>query len=124
MAIRDKIRANAAHLLQPGEVIQAVIPAQAANPWLAVISYWIILFSNAFRVIVVTDRRILVCRAGRFTVTQVNEVLHEVPRATRIGPHTGMWYRCDQLGQRVWIARRFAKDVAEADSYNQVATGS
>jgi len=27
MAIREKLKANAAHLLQPGEEIQAVIPA-------------------------------------------------------------------------------------------------
>jgi hypothetical protein len=116
MAIRDKIRANAAAHVQPGETIQEVIPAQTTSQWFALISYWIIIFSNAYRVIVVTDRRILVCRSGRFRLTPVNEVLRELPRATRIGPPSGLWYRCDSLGERLYIAKRFHKDVVAADS--------
>lgn len=114
MAIRDTIRANAQHVLQPGEQIQEVIPAQTTSQWFALISYWIIIFSNAYRVIVVTDRRILVCRSGRFRQTIVGEVLHEVPRATRIGPPSGLWYRCDNLGERLYIGKRFHKDVKQA----------
>ena len=33
MAIRDKLRSNAAHVLQPGEVIQAVFSAMTTSPW-------------------------------------------------------------------------------------------
>ena len=116
MAIRDTIRANATHVLQPGEVVQAVIPAQTTSGWMALISYWIIIFSNAYRVIVATDRRLLVCRSGRFRMTPVNEILRELPRATRIGPPTGLWYRCDQLGERLYIHKRFHKDIVAADS--------
>lgn len=115
MAIRDTIRANAQHVLQPGEQIQEVIPAQTTSQWFALISYWIIIFSNAYRVIVVTDRRILICKSGRFRITPVKEVLAEVPRATRIGPPSGLWYRCETLGQRLYIAKRFHKDVQRAD---------
>jgi hypothetical protein len=116
MAIRDKIRANAAPVLQPGEVIQAVIPAQTTSQYLAIISYWIIILSNAYRVIVVTDRRILVCRSGRFRVTRVKEVLRELPRQTMIGPAHGLWYRVDSLGERLYINKRFHKDISTADS--------
>jgi hypothetical protein len=115
MAIRDTIRTNAARLLQPGEIVQAVIPAQTKSPWLALISYWIIIFTNAYRVIVVTDRRIVVCSSGRFRMTPVNEVLQEFPRATLIGPTTGLWYRCDRLGAPLYINKRFHKDVRTAD---------
>ena len=66
MAIGDKIAANAAHLLEPGENIQAIIPAQTTSQYFALLSVWIIIFSNAYRAIIVTDRRILVCRSGRF----------------------------------------------------------
>ncbi|MCW2495672.1 MAG: hypothetical protein JWQ77_1596, partial [Jatrophihabitans sp.] len=116
MAIRDKLRANAAHVLQPGETIQAVIPAQTTSQWFALISYWIILLTNAYRVIVVTDRRILVCRSGRFRITPVKDVVRELPRSTVIGPATGLWYRCDQLGERLYINKRFHKDVLAADT--------
>lgn len=73
---------------------------------------WIILLTNAYRVVVVTDRRILVCSSGRFRVTPVNEVLRELPRATRIVPASGLWYRCERL----YIAKRFHGDVAQADA--------
>ena len=113
---RDKIRANATHVLQPGEIVQAVIPAQATSAWLALISYWIILIRNSYRVIVATDRRVLVCRSGRFRMTPVKSVLRELPRTTRIGPPTGLWYRCDHLGERLYINKRFHKDILAADS--------
>src|ERR1700691_1978985 len=112
MAIRDKLTANAAPLLAPGEEIQAVIPAQTISQYFVLISYWIILASNALRVVVVTDRRILLCRSGRFRMTPVGEVLAELPRQTVIGPAHGLWYRTDALGGRLYINRRFHKDVA------------
>jgi hypothetical protein len=116
MAIRDKMRTNAASVLQPGETIQVVIAAQSANPYWAFLSYWILIFKSAYRVIVVTDRRIVVCQAGRMTVTQIKGVVGEFPRATQIGPASGIWYKCETLGDRIYIHKRFHKDVAEADA--------
>ncbi len=78
-------------------------------------SFWIIIAKDAYRVVVVTDRRILVCKSGRFRVTPVNEVVRELPRSTRIGPASGLWYRCESLGQRLYINKRFHKDIAAAD---------
>jgi hypothetical protein len=115
VALRDKLRANAAHVLQPGENIQSVFCAQTTSQYFALISYWIILFSNAYRVVVVTDRRILVCSSGRLRMTPVNEVLRELPRNTRIGPPSGLWWRCETLGERLYINKRFHKDVNAAD---------
>lgn len=115
MAIRATIRANVAPHLQPGEVIEAVIPAQTTSQWFALVSYWIIILRNSYRIVVATDRRILVCRSGRFRTTPVKEVLRELPRATRIGPPSGLWYRCDSLGERLYINKRFHKDVIAAD---------
>jgi len=62
MAIRDKLRANESHLLQPGESIQAVFCAQSVSAYFSQVSVWIVILSNAYRV-VVTDRRIMVCRS-------------------------------------------------------------
>jgi hypothetical protein len=115
VALRDKLRANAAHVLQPGENIQSVFCAQTTSQYFALISYWIILFSNAYRVVVVTDRRILVCSSGRLSMTPVKEVLRELPRNTRIGPPSGLWWRCESLGEKLYINKRFHKDVNVAD---------
>jgi hypothetical protein len=105
LAIRDKLRENAAHHLQPGETIQSVFCAQTTSQYFALISYWIILLSNAYRVVVVTDRRILVCKSGRLRMTPVND----------IGPPSGLWWRCETLGERFYIHKRFHKDVNAAD---------
>lgn len=116
MAIRDKIKANAAPFLEPGEVVQAVIPAQTTSQYFALISIWIIVFSNAYRVVVVTDQRILLCSSGRFRQTPVKAVLVELPRQTIIGPAHGLWYRTESLGSKLYINKRFHKDVAAADA--------
>jgi hypothetical protein len=116
VALRDKLRTNAAPHLQPDETIQAVFCAQTTSAYFALISYWIILFSNSYRVVVVTDRRILVCASGRMSMTPVKEILLELPRATRIGPPSGVWWRCETLGQKVYVHRRFHKDVNVADA--------
>jgi hypothetical protein len=116
VAIRDKLRANAAPLLQPGETIQAVFCGQTTSQYFVLISYWIIILSNAYRVIVVTDRRILVCKSGRLRMTPVKEVLRELPRNVRIGPPSGLWWRSESLGERLYIHKRFHKDVNAADT--------
>jgi hypothetical protein len=116
VAIRDKLRSNAAHLLQPGENIQAVFCAQTTSQYFALISVWIILLTNAYRVVVVTDRRILVCKSGRLRMTPVKEVIRELPRQTPIGPPSGLWWRSESLGERLYVHKRFHKDVNAADA--------
>lgn len=71
-------------------------------------------FKKTFRVVAVTDSRILVCRAG-LNGTSINEVLAELSRTTQIGPASGMWWRCETLGERMYVAKRFLTDVAAAD---------
>ena len=111
MAIRDTLRSNAAHVLQPGEAIQAVFSAMTTSPWF-VLLVWI----SGYRVVVVTDRRILVCRSGRFSGDLVKEVIRELPRNTKIGPAKGLWFRCEMLGERLYIGQLFHKDIAKADA--------
>lgn len=115
VALREKLRKNAAALLEPGETIQAVVPAQTVSQYFALISLWIIVFKNAYRNIVVTDRRILLCSSGRFRLSPVKGVLSEYPRQLKIGPAHGLWYRCDAFGDKLYINKRFFKDVLMAD---------
>jgi hypothetical protein len=116
MAIRDKLRASAASYVQPGEQIQAVFAAQTMSQWMALISFWIIIFSGAYRIVVVTDQRIMVFQAGRLKTTTIRSLLRELPRATQIGPPSGLWYRTDVIGEKLYIHKRFAKDVTAADA--------
>ena len=116
MAIRDKLRANAQKHVKEGETIQAVIPAQTTSQWLSLLSYWIIIFKNSYRVIVVTDRRIFVAKSGRFTQSQVNDIINEVPRSTRLGPPKGLWHKIENLGDKLYVHKRFFKDINEADA--------
>jgi hypothetical protein len=116
MAIRDTMAKNAEPFLQPGEQIQAVFPAQTTSAYMALISIWIILLKNAYRVVVVTDRRIIVAKSGRFRMTPVKSIDRELPRSTIIGPTSGLWYRCENLGSKLYINKRFHKDVDVADS--------
>jgi hypothetical protein len=121
MAIRDTLRANAAHLLQPGETVQEVFAAQTASPYWALLSYWIVMFKNAYRVVVVTNQRILVTKSGRLRTTPVGEVVGEFPRSTKIGPASGVWYKCDTLGERLYVHKRYHKDIAAADAVNSAS---
>jgi len=116
MANRDKLRSNASHILQPGEQIQAIFGAQTMSPYLSLISVFIVLFGNAYRVVVVTDKLILVCRSGRIRVNLVKDVERELPREWAIGPAHGLWYRTEVLGETLYINRRFHKDILAADS--------
>ena len=54
--------------------------------------------------------------------TKIVEVLSEHPRATRLGPPHGLWYRTDALGSRLYIGRIYQKDVVAADAALDGAT--
>jgi len=115
--IRDKISANTQQFLDDDENVEAVFAAQTVSPYWVLINFWILIYTRGFRLVVVTDRRILVCRAGRFIITRCTEVLDELPRSTVIGPATGLWYLADHLvDDRLYIHKRFHKDIALADS--------
>ncbi|MGE0880782.1 MAG: hypothetical protein AB7L13_20390 [Acidimicrobiia bacterium] len=116
MAIRDKMRANAQSVLEPGETVQQVFGAQRTSGWMALISFWIIIIRSTYRVVVVTDRRILLCESGRITTTPVKKVINAVPRATRLGPPTGLWYKTAALGETIYVHKRFHKDIEAADA--------
>jgi PPOX class probable F420-dependent enzyme len=42
--------------------------------------------------------------------------LDEVPRYVQIGPPSGLWYKTEALGERMYIGKRFHKDIKNADA--------
>ena len=115
MAIRDKYRKNAEPHLEAGETIQVVFGAQTRSGWFSLLGVLPVLL-NTIVVVVVTDRRIFVAKASLFATTKVGEILASLPRQTLIGPASGLWYKTEALGRRLYIHRRFHGDVAQADS--------
>ncbi len=127
MAIRPKIASNSQRFLEPGEQIQAVFSAQTASQWLVFLAFIIFFIVNRYRCVVVTDRRILVLDAGKWTLGNPKSVVRVLPRSTRIGPASGLiWYLSNTLGEVLRIHKRFQDDIAQADAlaWTQPPTGS
>ncbi|QCW51690.1 hypothetical protein FE634_17050 [Nocardioides dongxiaopingii] len=115
MALRDTMLEKARPHLQPGEQVQAVFGGQKISQWWLLLSVLILVFANKYRVVVVTDRRILVLAGTTWSQSKVTGVLAEVPRSVQVGPPSGLWWRCTSLGEPLHVHRRFHKDVVAAD---------
>ncbi len=117
MALRDSMRDSAASYLQPGETVQAVFGAQTASQWLAALTgIFVFLGFNRYRILVVTPQRILVLDAGKTGMKKAKGLVMELPRATRLGPATGLWYVIPAGQEKLRVHRRFFKDIETADS--------
>src|ERR1700760_2263266 len=113
MAIRDKMAAAVQPKLQPGEQLQAVFGGQTHSQYLMVLTGVIpFLFINRYRVVAVTDRRIVVFDSGRWSSTKAGEVVTELPRATKLGGGTGVWHTIPAGTETLRVHRRFYKDPA------------
>lgn len=131
MAIRDIMRASASQFVAPDEDIQAVIAAQTASPLVAALSSQFGLIGaliaanfNKYRIVAVTDKRILVLDAGKWSVKKARGVVIVLPRTTLLGPGTGLWHKIETPAGVLRVHRRFFKDVEAADSMiNAVAQG-
>ena len=120
-AIRDRIKENVQPLLEPGEQIQAVIPAQTKSGWLGALGLIYLIFANRYRPVVVTDRRIAITDSGKWSQSKPTTIVASLPRTTQIGPASGIWWKSSSLGQTLYIHKRFHKDVELADSLRPTA---
>ena len=100
--------------LLDGEVIQASFDALATR------KIWVLRIKDfAARVVVVTNRRILVFRSGGVRTSKIKSLVSVLPRETAIGPLSGhrlsSWNRTESLGERLFIHSRYAEDVELSD---------
>ena len=114
--IRDKIRENSHKFLEPGEHIQEVFAAQTLSGWWSALTWLIMLFMSPYRVVAATDRRILVLESGKFQIGNPKKIIRSLPRTTRIGTPKGLWWKCESLGEKLYVAKRFHKDVEAMDA--------
>ena len=115
IAIREKIIENSQQFLRPGEQVQAVIGGQTLSGWWGALSS-LVFFWNNYRAVLATDQRILVLHCGKMRMGKPQSVVRELPRATRIGPASGLWWKCETLGEKLYVHKRFHKDVEAADA--------
>ena len=104
-------------MLDAGEHIQEVFPTTTMGLMMTALLDRVLFFMpSTHRVVVVTDRRIVVFRSGKFSQGNPKEVLRSLPRATKIGPPKGLNYKTKVLGEKMFVHRRFHKDVESADA--------
>ena len=119
MALRDKLATRAQPFLDPGEKIQAVFLAQTGpSPWLAgAFGVLIYAFIAKYRVVVATDRAIVVLKAGAMAPAKPKDVVERLPRNTELGPFTAsIWGKVMLADERHWVNRRFKSDIETADA--------
>jgi hypothetical protein len=111
MAIRDKLRDNAAPFAPPGEQVEAVIPAQTASQWWIALALIVFLILNRYRMIVVTPTQIAVLDCGRWRAIKPKSVVTVVPRAA-LGPPQGVIFHKVTIGdETLRVHRRFFDDI-------------
>jgi hypothetical protein len=117
MALRDKMLSSSAQFLHPDETAEAVFGAQTTSQYLFALTGVIgFLIMNRYRIVVVTQQRILVLNAGSMGMKNARGVVTELPRSTRLGPTSGVWHVIPASGEKLRVHRRFFKDIEAADA--------
>jgi len=115
MALREKLHDGVQPFLEPGETVTTVFPAQTGpNPWLfGAFGMLLMLFGTQFRVVVVTDRSIVLLKAGAMSAARPREVVKRSPLESVDFDGT-VWGKVHVAGERHWVHRRFRNDVLAA----------
>ena len=108
MAMADKIIANAAEHLEPGEQVHGAFAVQktVTNK----------VGHGGYRAVVATDRRFLVFQSGTFSQTTLKKLIASLPRDQRLGPGSGVFHPV-QLGDETMLVNfRYFKQLAAIDA--------
>lgn len=115
MGMADKIQANAAPHVEPGERVQGAFAVQKT-------------LTNrvghgGYRAVVATDRRFLVFQSGTFSQTTLKKLLTSLPRDQRLGPGSGVFHSI-QLGEETMMVNfRYFKQLDAIDAALDAARG-
>ncbi|MEU6380314.1 hypothetical protein [Streptomyces sp. NPDC046909] len=131
--ISGKAIERSQRFLEPGEQVQRVVFAQGGiNPWFQVVFFLVALIGlrivtggllggalgglagallvNAFitrRLVLVTDRAVVVLEYGQFGGVKPKRVLARLPMGTGIGPLSGTWAQIELGGERLWVHKKW-----------------
>ncbi len=67
------------------------------------------------RVIVRTDRAVVVLGCGRFRPTRSTRVMARLPKETRVGPFSGAYAQVEIGGEKLWIPKAYQGHEAESE---------
>jgi hypothetical protein len=127
MALRDKLRERVQPYLQPGEQVEQVFLAQGGiTPWLASGALGLVgAMAASRRVIVVTNQAILVVDASKLTGTTPTRrgVIARLPRQAVIGPPRGVWAKVRIGDEKLYVHKRFHRDISQANERAGTASG-
>ena len=116
MSLTEKMAATAGDYLQPGETIQAVFGAQTKSGWWGMFGVLGILLSGTkYRVVAVTNQRLIVFSRGLWKAVPLIGFVAEGPR-TPIGEPTGLWWRFTVHSQVLYVPKGAFKRVREANA--------
>ena len=94
-----------------------MIGAQTASQYIAALAGVLFFLGlNRYRILAVTQHRILVLDAGVMSMKNAKSVVSEAPRTTRLGPGTGLWHVIPLNGEKLRVHRRFFNDLEAADA--------
>jgi hypothetical protein len=137
VAQRDYFIRASRPLLEPDEQVANVVKAlEGPNRWLGLVlslaigfvigfalqapilalPMFVVAFQQLYakRFILATDESLVIVEAGRMS-WKPKRVLDRLPVDTRIGPLRGLWLETRLAGHRLFVAPRWAKEVAAAD---------
>lgn len=118
MALRDKLAERVAPYLEPGEELRQVFMAQTGPNPMWVVLTWLTMLWNKYYIVAVTDRSVITFRATAFKPSFVKKgpEMHRLERRQQLGPLSGLWASTEIQGVKVWVHKRFHKDVNAADA--------
>lgn len=116
-SLREKLASRAQPYLEPGEQVQHAFMAQAGPHPFMILLLYVFAFFFKYRIVVVTDRAIVVLKASLMRPSFPKELLARLPRQTQIGRKlSGIWGTGELNGEKIYINKRFHKDAAAADA--------
>jgi hypothetical protein len=117
MSLRGVLRQDAEQkYLAAGERVQEAMLAVTIRPLLYPLG-WLLLSRDAYRAVICTNRRILLCKVDHATGC-LEGLVQTKDRRTRLGPpRTPLMHRISVFAYPVYVGRRFYKDVRRADAY-------
>jgi hypothetical protein len=115
MGWRDKVLAGAQQYLEPGEQVRAVGLGQSGpSPWVTALIGWLVMFAFAkFRVIVVTDRAIVLLDASGWSPAKARGVVGRYPLQS-FADLKGLWGKTNVGDNKLWVHKRFQKELKAA----------
>jgi hypothetical protein len=100
-----------------GETVQAVMMGITLRPLLLYTLWWLLLDRDSYRVIVCTDKRILLCKVDGVSHS-MESLIDVTERNVLLGPPRSLlMHRISAFSAPIYVARRFYKDIRRADRF-------